>query len=144
MLKKQKHHTHATENLIDQSLEKEMATSLPGLYRRSLPSPPPAIEFASSEGKVCTVSLSLFCVCVCGSNWMKQSLWNVVAEAFQWGARRWNNGRVFQAHIVLPNPVGACVLRPRHPLYGPQCPLYRPRKKMEGYTPNSLSLIHNP
>ena len=50
MLKKQKHHTHATENLIDQSLEKEMATSLPGLYRRSLPSPPPAIEFASSEG----------------------------------------------------------------------------------------------
>ena len=42
---------------------KEMATPLPGLYRRSLPSPP-AIEFASSEGKVCTVSLSLFCVCV--------------------------------------------------------------------------------
>lgn len=38
--------------------EKEMATPLPGLYRRSLPSPP-AIEFASSEGKVCTVSLSL-------------------------------------------------------------------------------------
>ena len=49
MLKKQKRHTHATENLIDQSPEKEMATSLPGLYRRSLPSPP-AIEFASSEG----------------------------------------------------------------------------------------------
>ena len=49
MLKKQKHHTHATKNLIDQSPEKEMATPLPGLYRRSLPSPP-AIEFASSEG----------------------------------------------------------------------------------------------
>ena len=32
------------ENLIDQSPEKEMATPLPGLYRRSLPSPP-AIEF---------------------------------------------------------------------------------------------------
>ena len=100
------------------------------------------IRFLRRQGLSC-FSVSV-CVCVCGSNWMKQSLWNVVAEAFQWGARRWNNGRVFQAHIVLPNPVGACVLRPRHPLYGPQCPLYRPRKKMEGYTPNSLSLIHNP
>ena len=49
VLKKQKRHTHAMENLIDQSPEKEMATPLPGLYRRSLPSPP-AIEFASSEG----------------------------------------------------------------------------------------------
>ena len=49
MLKKQKHHTHATKNLIDQSPEKEMATPLPSLYRRSLPSPP-AIKFASSEG----------------------------------------------------------------------------------------------
>ena len=49
MLKKQKRHTHATENLIDQSPEKEMATPLPGLYRRSLPFPP-AIEFNSSEG----------------------------------------------------------------------------------------------
>ena len=101
------------------------------------------IRFLRRQGLYC-FSVSVLCVCVCGSNWMKQSLWNVVAEAFQWGARRWNNGRVFQAHIVLPNPVGACVLRPRHPLYGPQCPLYRPRKKMEGYTPNSLSLIHNP
>ena len=49
MLKKQKRHTHATENLIDQSPEKEMAMPLPGLYQRSLPSPP-AIEFASSKG----------------------------------------------------------------------------------------------
>ena len=35
-----------------------MATPLPGLYRRALPSPP-AIEFASPEGKVCSTTISL-------------------------------------------------------------------------------------
>jgi hypothetical protein len=113
-------------------LKRRMSTTpLPSLYRRSLPSPP-AIEFASPEGKVrisLSLSLSLklnaFCLSVCECF--------VAVEAVCGGVRRWNNGGVFQADIVLPNAVGACVLRASHPRRGPQCARHRSRKKMERY-----------
>jgi hypothetical protein len=112
-------------------------TPLPGLYRRSLPSPP-AIEFASPEGKVrnslslslslsvcVSLKLNVFCLSVCECY--------VAVEAVCGGVRRWNNGGFFQADIVLPNAVGACVLRARHPRCGPQRARHRSRQKMERY-----------
>jgi hypothetical protein len=101
---------------------------------QSVPQIPPfssgnRIRFPGRQGTSLSLSLSLklnaFCLSVCECF--------VAVEAVCGGVRRWNNGGVFQADIVLPNAVGACVLRASHPRRGPQCARHRSRKKMERY-----------